>query len=47
MADTQFDDVVAKELEEDSWPVNHPGADPVLFSHVSLEPKGAFEARSL
>ena len=31
----------------DSWPVNHPGADPVLYGHVSLEPKGAFEARSL
>ena len=30
MADTQFDDVVAKELVGDSWPVNHPGADPVL-----------------
>ena len=47
MADTQFDDVVAKELVGDSWPVNHPGADPVLYGHVSLEPKGAFEARSL
>ena len=47
MADTQFDDVVAKELVGDSWPVNHPGADPVLYGHVSLDPKGAFEARSL
>ena len=47
MADTQFDDVVAKGLVGDSWPVNHPGADPVLYGHVSLEPKGAFEARSL
>ena len=47
MADTEFDDVVAKELVGDSWPVNHPSADPVLYGHVSLEPKGAFEARSL
>ena len=47
MADTEFNDVVAKELVGDSWPVNHPGADPVLYGHVSLEPKGAFEARSL
>lgn len=31
----------------DSWPVNHPGADPVLYGHVSLEPKGEFEVRSL
>jgi len=30
MADTQFDDVVAKELVGDCWLVNHPGADPVL-----------------
>ena len=47
MADTEFYDVVAKELVGDSWPINHPGADPVLYGHVSLEPKGAFEARSL
>ena len=47
MADTEFNDVVANELVGDSWPVNHPGADPVLYGHVSLEPKGAFEARSL
>ena len=38
--------MVAKEL------VGIPGpltirADPVLYGHVSLEPKGAFEARSL
>ena len=46
MADTEFN-VVAKELVGDSWPINHPGADPVLYGHVSLEPKGAFEARSL
>ena len=46
MADTEFN-VVAKELVGDSWPVNHPGADPVLYGHFSLEPKGAFEARSL
>ena len=47
MTDTEFNDVVANELVGDSWPVNHPGADPVLYGHVSLEPKGAFEARSL
>ena len=47
MADTEFNDVVTKELVGDSWPVNHPGADPVLYGNFSLEPKGAFEARSL
>ncbi len=38
MADPQFDDVVAKELVGNSWPVNHPGADPILYRHISLEP---------
>lgn len=29
------------------WPAAHPGEDPVLYGHVDLQPKGAFEARSL
>lgn len=29
------------------WPAAHPGADPVLYGHVDLQPKGAFEARSV
>ena len=41
------EDVVARELVGDVWPTTHPGEDPVLYGHVSLEPRGAFEARSL
>ncbi len=29
------------------WPESHPGEDPVLYGHVDLQPKGAFEARSV
>ena len=46
-ANMKCDNVVAQELVGVSWPVNHPGTDPVLYGHVNLEPKGAFEARSL
>ena len=28
------------------WPETQPGADPVLYGHVDLQPKGAFEVRS-
>ena len=28
------------------WPETQPGADPVLYGHVDLRPKGAFEVRS-
>ncbi len=38
---------VDDELVGAVWPVTHPGEDPVLYGHVELEPKGAFEARSL
>ena len=41
------EDVVARELVGDVWPVTHPGEDPVLYGHVDLQPRGAFEARSL
>ena len=41
------EDVVARELMGDVWPVTHPGEDPVLYGHVDLQPRGAFEARSL
>ncbi len=40
-------DVVASELMGDVWPAAQPGADPSLYGHVELEPRGAFEARSL
>ena len=29
------------------WPATHPGADPVLYGQVDLQPKGCFEVRSL
>jgi hypothetical protein len=41
------EDVVARELVGDVWPTTHPGEDPVLYGHVDLQPRGAFEARSL
>ena len=37
---------VATERVAAVWPQNHPGTDPVLYGHVSVEPSGAFEARS-
>lgn len=40
-------DVVATELIGAVWPHAHPGEDPVLYGHAELEPRGAFEARSL
>src|SRR3546814_3644010 len=42
MADTP----VASELVGAVWPAAHPGEDPLLYGHVELQPKGAFEARS-
>lgn len=39
--------VVASELVGAAWPSAQPGADPMLYGHVSLDPVGAFEARSL
>ena len=38
---------VANELVGAAWPSVQPGTDPVLYGHVSLDPLGAFEARSL
>jgi len=45
-------DVVATELMGDVWPATSPGpvpteADPVLYGHVELTPRGAFQARSV
>ena len=45
-------DVVATELMGDVWPSTPPGEDPagedpVLYGHVELSPRGAFEARSV
>jgi len=42
-----IDGVVAPELVGDVWPATEPGTDPVLYGHVSLEPRGAFEVRSV
>jgi hypothetical protein len=42
MADTP----VASELVGAVWPAAHPGEDPLLYGHVDLQPRGAFEARS-
>ena len=41
------DKVVAPELMGDVWPATHPGEDPVLYGHASLDPQGEFEARSV
>ena len=41
------EDVVATELMGDVWPATQPGEDPVLYGHVELTPRGAFEARSV
>lgn len=38
---------VPDELIGDAWPCVSPGSDPVLFGQVTLEPRGAFEVRSL
>ena len=40
-------DVVSTELMGDVWPATQPGEDPVLYGHVELTPRGAFEARSV
>lgn len=39
--------IVDTNLVGEGWPAVQPGADPVLYGHVDLTPKGAFEARSL
>ena len=39
--------IVDSNLVGEGWPVVQPGADPVLYGHVDLSPKGAFEVRSL
>jgi len=39
--------VVENDLVGAAWPSVQPGTDPVLYGHVSLDPVGAFEARSL
>ena len=41
------EDLVANSLVGSVWPNAQPGEDPVQYGHASIEPKGAFEARSL
>lgn len=38
---------VAPEMMGELWPAGEPGTDPVLYGHADIEPKGAFEARSV
>ena len=40
-------EVVAPELVGDVWPATQPGEDPVLYGHVTLEPRDPVEVRSL
>jgi len=47
MENANMNGVVASELVGAAWPAAQPGSDPVLYGHVSLDPLGAFEARSL
>lgn len=39
--------IVDSELVGEGWAPVQPGTDPVLYGHVDLTPKGAFEVRSL
>ncbi len=39
--------IVDPKLVAAVWPAAHPGEDPVLYGHVELQPRGAFEVRSL
>lgn len=39
--------IVDSHLVGEGWSNVQPGADPVLYGHVEIEPKGAFEVRSL
>jgi len=39
--------LVDSELVGEGWAAVQPGADPVLYGHVDITPKGAFEVRSL
>lgn len=34
-------------LVGDVWPATQPGEDPLLYGHVEMQPRGAFEARSV
>ncbi|GAB4370374.1 MAG: DUF3604 domain-containing protein [Kiloniellaceae bacterium] len=38
---------VAADLVGAAWPATHPGEDPVLYGRAELQPRGAFEARSV
>ena len=39
--------LVDSDLVGELWPIGQPGEDPVLYGHAEIEPKGAFEARSM
>jgi hypothetical protein len=39
--------LVDSRLVGEGWPAVQPGADPVLYGHVDMNPRGAFEVRSL
>jgi len=39
--------IIDSDLVGEGWAPVQPGSDPVLYGHVDISPKGAFEARSL
>lgn len=43
----EVDGAVSDSLIGEVWPSAHPGEDPVLYGHVTLEPSGAVQVRSL
>ena len=47
MADRNIGNLVDSHLVGEVWTSAEPGADPVLYGHVDIEPKGKFPTRSL
>lgn len=46
MSQSESSTNVESHLVGELWPSGQPGADPVLYGHATLEPRGAFEVRS-
>lgn len=46
LADQKRETLADSKLVGEGWTQVQPGADPVLYGHVDLSPKGAFEVRS-
>ena len=47
MSDERPENLVDSPLVGELWPSGHPGEDPVLYGHASIEPRGPVEVRSL